>query len=96
MMNKLMTQLLFAMIFSLSALSAHALDSELLPDIKDGVVTMQMQDPERNVGYVVGDVLTRHLIISIKKPYKLIEESSPLSLLLCLISLKSIPNTWPL
>ena len=78
MMTKLMTQLLFAMIFSLSALSAHALDSELLPDIKDGVVTMQMQDPERNVGYVVGDVLTRHLIISIKKPYKLIEESLPI------------------
>ena len=77
-MIKLMTQLLFAFIFSLSAISAHALDSELLPDIKPGVVSMQMQDPERNVGYTVGDVLTRHLIITIKKPYKLIDESLPI------------------
>ena len=78
MMIKLMKQLLFALIFSLSALTAHALDSELLNDIKPGIVSMQMQDPERNVGYTVGDVLTRHLIISIKKPYKLIDESLPI------------------
>ena len=77
-MIKLITQLLFAFILSLSAISAHALDSELLPDIKSGVVSMQMQDPERAVGYVVGDVLTRHLTISIKKPYKLIDESLPI------------------
>ena len=68
MMTKLMTQLLFAMIFSLSALSAHALDSELLPDIKDGVVTMQMQDPERNVGYVVGDVRLVTSLLASKNP----------------------------
>ena len=77
MMIKLMKKVLFAFIFSLSALTAHALDSELLNDIKPGIVSMQMQDPERNVGYTVGDVLTRHLIISIKKPYKLIDESLP-------------------
>ena len=77
-MIKLMTELLFAFIFSLSAISAHALDSELLPDIKPGIISMQMQDPERSVGYVVGDVLTRHLTISIKKPYKLIDESLPI------------------
>ena len=77
-MIKLMTELLFAFIFSLSAINAHALDSELLPDIKPGIVSMQMQDPERSVGYVVGDVLTRHLTISIKKPYKLIDESLPI------------------
>jgi mxaA protein len=81
MMIKLMKQLILALMFSLSALTAltaHALDSQLLPDIKPGIVTMQMQDPERNVGYVVGDVLTRHLIITIKKPYKLIPESLPI------------------
>lgn len=81
MMTKLMKQLLLALIFGLSALTtltAHALDSELLSDIKDGVVTMQMQDPARNVGYVVGDVLTRHLIVTIKKPYQLIAESLPI------------------
>ncbi len=81
MMIKLMKKLLFALMFSLSALTAitaHALDSQLLDDIKPGIVTMQMQDPERNVGYTVGDVLTRHLVVTIKKPYKLIDESLPI------------------
>jgi mxaA protein len=81
MMIKLMTQLLFALMFSLSALTpitAHALDSQLLPDIKPGIATIQTQDPERSVGYTVGDVLTRHLIITIKKPYQLIPESLPI------------------
>ena len=77
-MKKLMINLLFAFILSLSAVAAHALDSQLLPDIKAGIVSMQLQDPERAVGYTVGDVLTRHLIISIKKPYKLIDESLPI------------------
>ena len=77
-MKKLMINLLFAFILSLSAVAAHALDSQLLPDIKAGVVSMQIQDPTRAVGYTVGDVLTRHLIINIKKPYKLIDESLPI------------------
>ncbi len=77
-MMKLTTQFFLALLLSLSALVAHALDAQLLPDVKDGVVTMQIQDPERAVGYVVGDVLTRHVILSIKKPYKLIDESLPI------------------
>ena len=77
-MKKLMINLLFAFILSLSAVAAHALDSQLLPDIKAGVVSMQVQDPARAVGYTVGDVLTRHLIVTIKKPYKLIDESLPI------------------
>lgn len=63
---------------SLSAIAAHALDSQSLPDIKVGAVRLQIQDPVRNVGYTVGDVLTRHLIVSIKKPYELIPESLPI------------------
>ncbi len=63
---------------SLSAIAAHALDSQSLPDVKAGVVSIQIQDPERAVGYTVGDVLTRHMVISIKKPYKLIPESLPI------------------
>jgi mxaA protein len=77
-MTKLLPQILLTFILSLSANLAHALDSQLLDDIKPGIVTMQLQDPERFVGYTVGDVLTRHLIISIKKPYKLIPESLPI------------------
>ena len=77
-MKKLMINWLFAFILSLSAVTAYALDSQLLPDIKDGVVTLQIQDPARAIGYTVGDVLTRHLIVTIKKPYKLIDESLPI------------------
>lgn len=77
-MKKLTIQLLFTFILSLSAISAHALDSQLLPDIKTGIVSMQIQEPERAVGYTVGDVLTRHITLSIKKPYKLIDESLPI------------------
>jgi len=73
-----MFQLLYACMLSLSAIAAHALDSQSLPDIKEGVVSIQIQDPERVVGYTVGDVLTRHMVISIKKPYKLIPESLPI------------------
>ena len=56
-MTKLLPQILFTIILSLSANLAQALDSQLLPDIKAGVVTMQLQDPARAVGYTVGDVL---------------------------------------
>jgi mxaA protein len=75
-MTKFITLLLFT--FSLNVNLAHALDSQSLPDIKAGVVSLQIQDPERAVGYTVGDVLTRHLTLSIKKPYKLINESLPI------------------
>jgi mxaA protein len=75
-MTKLIASLLFALILNVNL--AHALDSQSLPDIKDGVVSIQIQDPERVVGYTVGDVLTRHMVISIKKPYKLIPESLPI------------------
>lgn len=75
-MTKLIASLLFALVINVNLV--HALDSQSLPDIKDGVVSIQIQDPERFVGYTVGDVLTRHMVISIKKPYKLIPESLPI------------------
>lgn len=78
MMIKLMKQLLCAYILSLYVMSAYALNSETLPDVKEGVVSLRVKDPTREVGYTVGDVLTRHLILTIKKPYKLIDESLPI------------------
>ncbi len=75
-MTKFIALLLFALTLNVNL--AHALDSQSLPDIKTGVVRLQMQDPERAVGYTVGDVLTRHLTVTIKKPYKLIPESLPI------------------
>jgi mxaA protein len=75
-MTKFITLLLFA--FTLNVNLAYAIDSQSLPDIKAGVVSLKIQDPERAVGYTVGDVLTRHLTLNIKKPYKLIDESLPI------------------
>jgi len=65
-------------LFMLSAVSAYALEYENLPDIKNGIVSIKIQEPERNVGYTVGDILTRNITINIKKPYQLIEESLPI------------------
>jgi mxaA protein len=79
MMNKLMKQFLCAFILCFSFMSAYALNSETLPDVKEGVVSLRIKDPTREVGYTVGDVLTRHLILTIKKPYKLIDESLPIT-----------------
>lgn len=65
-------------ILNLSAFNAAAMEYETLPDIKNGIVNIQIQEPERDVGYTVGDVLTRNITIQIKKPYQLIEESLPI------------------
>ena len=77
-MKKLMRHFLLMMILSLSAVTAYALDITKLPDVKEGIVSIQIQDPVKDVGYVVGDVVTRHITLTIKKPYELIEESLPI------------------
>jgi mxaA protein len=77
-MKKLMRNLLLMTTLSLSTFAAYALDVTKLPDVKDGIVSIQTQDPVKDVGYVVGDVVTRHITLTIKKPYVLIEESLPI------------------
>jgi mxaA protein len=74
-----MTKYIALFIFLIgSTANVYALDSQPFPDVKDGVVVLQIQDPDHKAGYTVGDVLTRHLVISIKKPYKLVPESLPI------------------
>lgn len=62
----------------LYALAANALETPELPDVKPGFVTIQVQNPDREVGYTVGDILTRKVILNIKKPYVLVPESLPI------------------
>ncbi len=76
-MTQLIKLYLLAIVLSVS-IPAHALEYETLPDIKEGVVSIQLQEPERTVGYTVGDILTRHITLNIKKPYLLIDESLPI------------------
>jgi mxaA protein len=77
-MQKRMFQSILCLLLSLYLLPANAVDSEYLPDIKEGIVSIRLQEPGRAVGYTVGDVLTRHIIVTIQKPYLLIDESLPI------------------
>ncbi len=63
---------------SLAPLSAVALDSQELPDVKEGVVSIKTIDPVKRVGYTVGDVIEREVILTIKAPYQLIDTSLPI------------------
>ena len=77
-MKKLMRNLLLTTLLSISMHHAYALDITRLPDVKDGIVSIQIVDPVKDVGYTVGDVLQRQITLTIKKPYYLVEESLPI------------------
>ena len=77
-MKKLMQNLLLTIMLCLSIKMAYALDVTKLPDVKDGIVSIKTLDPVKDVGYVVGDMVTREITLTIKKPYALIEESLPI------------------
>ena len=49
-----------------------------LEDVPEGVVTVKTTEPERNVGYTVGDVIHRTITLNVKKPYALVETSIPI------------------
>lgn len=55
-----------------------ALDVQEWPDIQDGIVSIKIIEPLQQVGYTVGDKSTRHVEVTIKKPYLLIKESLPI------------------
>lgn len=59
--------------------TALAIDSQNLPDVAPGIVTLKTIDPVKLVGYTVGDVIEREVILTIKAPYKLIETSLPIT-----------------
>lgn len=58
--------------------SQHILADVKLPSIDEQYVEFASIDPVRDAGYVVGDVLTRTMTITVKKPYQLIQESVPI------------------
>ena len=64
-MKKLMRSLLITITLSLSTVAAYALDITKLPDVKDGIVSIQMIDPVKDVGYTVGDVVQRQITLTI-------------------------------
>jgi mxaA protein len=49
-----------------------------LQSVDDQYIDLKVEDPTRDAGYVVGDILSRKITITIKKPYQLIKESLPI------------------
>jgi len=67
--------------FFLSILASPALaspDDGAAPEIADGIVKISIIEPDRAVGYTVGDVLERTVTLEVKKPYTLLNTSLPI------------------
>jgi len=77
-MTKFIRFLSLMLLFCATPLSALAIDSQDLPDIKEGFVTIKTIDPTQRVGYTVADVIEREVILTIKAPYTLVETSLPI------------------
>jgi mxaA protein len=55
-----------------------AMADMILPDINAKYVSIKEENPTRDAGFVVGDVLDRTITLTIKKPYELVKESLPI------------------
>lgn len=61
------------------ALSVQIVHADIiLPDVNAKYVSIKQENPDRDAGYVVGDVLERTITLTIKKPYELVKESLPI------------------
>jgi mxaA protein len=77
-MTKSIRKYALMLFMCIASIPAFALDSQDLPDVKDGIVTIETKDPVKLVGYTVGDVIEREVTLTIKAPYKLIDTSLPI------------------
>ncbi|MBT6603411.1 MAG: hypothetical protein HOB31_05340 [Nitrosomonadales bacterium] len=63
--------------FSSTTIVAYE-DPRKFPDIDTKYIDIDILDPDQKVGYTVGDYIFREINITVKKPFKLIEESLPI------------------
>jgi mxaA protein len=77
-MTKYIQNSVLALFMCLTSSLAFAIDSQELPDVKEGIVDIKITDPDKLVGYTVGDVIEREVVLTIKAPYKLIDTSLPI------------------
>jgi mxaA protein len=64
---------------ALLSLAAQPLMADvILPDINAKYVILKEENPTRDAGYVVGDILKRTITLTVKKPYELVKESLPI------------------
>ena len=70
---------IFGILLSLTVISLNAYeDPNKFKDVDPKFVELVIVEPKQLVGYTVGDIIDRHITVSIKKPYQLIEESLPI------------------
>ena len=80
LMNKLIKPLhigLLSLVLISTSFVANAND-EPSPEVPEGIVKLSKVDPARNVGFLMGDMLSRTITLEVKKPYKLIETTLPI------------------
>ncbi len=65
-------------IFAIVCSIQPAIADIILPDVNAKYVSIKQENPTRDVGFVVGDVLDRTITLTIKKPYELVKESLPI------------------
>jgi mxaA protein len=53
-------------------------DPRKYPDMDPKYVDISTLDPNQKVGYTVGDYINRVVTLTVKEPFKLIEESLPI------------------
>lgn len=81
LMNKLIKPIhisLLSLVLILSTSLLATANDEPSPEIPEDIVKLSTVDPERNVGFLMGDMLSRTITLEVKKPYKLIETTLPI------------------
>jgi mxaA protein len=63
---------------SILTFSIHAQADFKLPEIDAKFITMKEVNPTRDAGFMVGDILSRQITLTIQKPYELVEETLPI------------------
>lgn len=75
LLNRLLKlSLIWLTAFSFSAMANDAPS----PPIPESAVKLTVINPERNAGYLMGDLLDRTVTLTVKKPYKLVQTTLPI------------------
>lgn len=69
---------LMTIILSFCSISLTFANDEPSPEIPANKIRLFLTDPERDVGYTVGDILTRKIRLEVQKPYRLIPTTLPI------------------
>jgi len=78
MRTSMRTRILLAISALLSLATQPVMADVILPDINAKYVILKEENPTRDAGYVVGDILKRTITLTVKKPYELVKESLPI------------------